>query len=297
MKILLKILRKLKVLNYINIHVKITLNSTPFKIPILKGLGLGHLDMSEVWMIEIIRILNKVKEGAFIDIGVNTGQSLLKAKSINKDLCYLGFEPNPNCVNYVEELIRSNGFTNTTIIPSGISNKAEILELNFYQKSPSDSSASLDENLRPSKKIHYRKAVQVVDFPIIENIIPKEVAIIKIDVEGHELFVLQGIQKLIAQKRPILLLEVLPVSTEKNTARLERQNLIEIFFKDNSYKIIRIKKDSKENIKYLDSIEAIGNHPNHSDSDYIVVPAELEARFIQASADMGYKQNIDKVLV
>lgn len=284
-------------MTYLNLHANLTLNSTTFKLPIIKGLGLSHLDMSERWMVEIIKVLNKVKDGAFIDIGVNIGQSLLKAKSINKDLHYLGFEPNPSCVNYVEELIRSNCFTNTIIIPSGISNTTEILELNFYQKWSADSSASLDRNLRPSKKILYKKAVQVVDFPMIENIIPEEVGIIKIDVEGYELFVLQGIQKLIMQKRPILLLEILPVSDEKNTVRLERQNLIEEFLKNNNYKITRIKKDSKGSLKYLDHIESIGNHPDIADSDYIVVPTELEAKFKRISADVGYAHKIDTVLI
>lgn len=59
----------------------------------------------------------------FIDVGVNIGQTLMKVKSIDKDILYVGFEPNPNCVNYVNKFIEVNHIENCTIYPVGLSEK------------------------------------------------------------------------------------------------------------------------------------------------------------------------------
>ena len=49
--------------------------------------------------------LLKKKNGAYLDIGVNIGQTLMKLKSVNPKIEYIGFEPNATCVHYVNKLI------------------------------------------------------------------------------------------------------------------------------------------------------------------------------------------------
>ena len=59
-------------------------------------------------MSEVIQRLFKLKSGAFIDVGVNLGQTLLKVAAIDPGRAYVGFEPNPACVDYVWKLIETN---------------------------------------------------------------------------------------------------------------------------------------------------------------------------------------------
>ncbi|GGB08498.1 FkbM family methyltransferase [Puia dinghuensis] len=273
---LVRVLRKARLLPYVNLTGKLQLDGKMFAIPILRGMGADNLHMSEIWMIEVIRIVRSLHGGSFVDIGTNIGQSLIKLKTVDSTANYVGFEPNPDCVSYVEELIRKNRFPHAVVIPVGVSNKTEILKLNFYDESLTDSSASLNENFRPGKKITHQKAVQVVDYGVIADVIPPDTGIVKIDVEGFELNVLQGIEPLIREKRPAILLEILPVYTPENTHRLQSQEGIEELFRKHHYRFFRIVKSNEGQLAYFAPIKgAIGIHSEISNCDYMVLPEEL----------------------
>jgi hypothetical protein len=64
------------------------------------------------WLTEIFKA---DKSWIVIDVRANICQTLLKLKSINKEICYNGFGPNPACVNYLTLLIEKNRFINTTL--------------------------------------------------------------------------------------------------------------------------------------------------------------------------------------
>ncbi len=157
-------LLKTKLLNYINITARKRLGEKKFKIPIIKGIGLVNMSVSEKWMIELIDNLLKIKNGVFIDAGVNLGQSLLKLKSVNPSVRYIGFEPNPACVFYIKQLIEINNFTKTTIIPIGLFNKNDLIEMDFYSTSEVDNAASLIKDFRQSQTIFNKQYVPVFSF-------------------------------------------------------------------------------------------------------------------------------------
>ena len=65
-----------------------------FIVPLAKGIGLANIMLEEKWMQKILSfILPQIKDDCFIDVGVNVGQTLLKVKSINFNINYIGFEP------------------------------------------------------------------------------------------------------------------------------------------------------------------------------------------------------------
>ena len=106
------------ILKKLNFTYTIHLNGKKFKIPVNAG---NRAVVVELWMLEILKLLLiDKKNSTFIDIGVNLGQTLLKVKSIVPKINFVGFEPNPACVNYLEELIRLNGITNCKIYPFGL---------------------------------------------------------------------------------------------------------------------------------------------------------------------------------
>ena len=266
---------KLGILDWFNVYSRITVNNKKFSVPVLKRLGFHNLWLSEPWMTELLLRLKPLFNGHFVDVGVNTGQTLIKTQAIFDAVNYLGFEPNPVCAYYSEELVKLNKFRNCHIIPVGINAGAEILKLNFYYADNTDPSASIVEQFRP-EAINHSKYVPVFDFDFIGKFLPEmHHSFLKIDVEGAELDVIKGLQPWLKQTRPIILMEVLPVYKKENEFRLTRQQMMESLLHGMDYKIARIQKETPVKLNELDEI---GIHANIDDSDYIIFPAEVKDR-------------------
>jgi FkbM family methyltransferase len=276
-KIVFRFLNKLSFLEK-KLNFNLILNDKKFKVPIVRGIGIENFYMSETWMVELLEKLLAIKQlGAFIDVGVNVGQTLLKLKSVTNRHQYIGFEPNPYCLSYLYELIELNNFRDDIIIPYGLSNEDNNIFLNFYYKNIVDSTSSIVPNFRPDQSIERKIYVQVRpmnEIKLIKDL--DEIAIIKIDVEGAEMEVIEGAKKTIESKRPVLIIEILPVYKEANLFRLDRQRNIEKIMKELNYKLFRIKKTSNNRLEGLSEIKEIEIHSNLDQCDYVFVPKELE---------------------
>lgn len=277
---LLRALNKLGLLAKLNINGKLILNNKTFNIPIIKLNGYNNLFMSEIWMVELLDQLvkNNNDDKKFIDVGVNIGQTLLKLRSVSDQMKYIGFEPNPLCVFYTNELIKANDSlkkSDITLYPVGISTENEVLTLNLYTENEMDSSASIIEEFR-EHEIKQKFNVPVFNTQTIDssNDIFNGVGIIKIDVEGAELEVLNSFNKVIERERPYILIEILPIYKEDNTFRLSRQNNIESNFKALNYSIYRIERTPQSTFSHLTKIESIGVHADLNQCDYIIIPNE-----------------------
>ncbi|MGZ8534062.1 MAG: FkbM family methyltransferase [Flavitalea sp.] len=250
------------------------INSKVYKIPLLGGNGEQNFIVHEEWMIEVLKKLTSLSDGAFVDVGINVGQTLLKIKSINPGINYYGFEPNPTCVNYVNRLIEANDLTRVAVFPVAISDTPKLAELNFYYDSETDSAASMVENFRPAERI--RKSVYIPCFPaeyVHHFISGHSVSIIKIDVEGAELEVLKGLSGFLIKSRPFILMEILPVYNNSNKDRLNRQIEIESILQDNRYKILRVIKMG-ESFSTFSLLTEIGIHDRQDWCDYVFCPEE-----------------------
>jgi FkbM family methyltransferase len=230
-------------------------------------------------MIDILRGLRPLFNGHFIDVGVNIGQTLIKVNAVFSDVNYIGFEPNPSCVHYVYELLRINKLEGYQIFPLGIGNKSEVLKLNFFSSDKSDSSASVIQNYRPNHVEDHFIYVPIFDIQAIRRFLPlKETSIVKIDVEGAELDVLLSLADWIKEFSPIIILEILPVYSSKNTTRLNRQLRIEDLFRSAGYKMTRILKEGKVRLELIDEI---GIHSSMENCDYIVFPGGIEKNLLE----------------
>jgi len=118
--IIIRGLKKFKFLPYLNLTGAIEINNKTFVIPVNGGLGFDNLFLSEPWMTRLLSRLRPFFSGAFVDVGVNVGQTLLKVYAVNERVNYIGFEPNPICNYYTQELIRLNRFEGCKLIPAGI---------------------------------------------------------------------------------------------------------------------------------------------------------------------------------
>ena len=100
-------------------------------------------------MSQILEKLLPERKGLFLDVGANIGQTLLKLKSIEPDVLYYGFEVNPACLFYLNELIKANKFTGTSIIPVGLSDRTGLASLHFFSKNADDATASALKQIKP----------------------------------------------------------------------------------------------------------------------------------------------------
>ena len=268
-------LSRIKLLKKLNLNSSVKINNSSFIIPIIKSNGKDNLTLGEKWMTPVLQKLLKAKKGSFIDVGVNIGQTLLKVKSIDKGIKYFGFEPNPTCIFYVDELIRRNKFTEVVIFPVGISDATGIVELNFYYEADTDSAASIIKDFRPWQKIYRRSYISCFTADNFNEFIDfSKVANIKIDVEGAELEVLRGFSECLEIARPNIIMEILPVYKKENTDRYERQLGIQEFLKMHNYKIFRIRKKASDEFSHFEPLEEIEIHSDIDLTNYVFLPCE-----------------------
>lgn len=266
-------IRKTGLLDRIAFNKTIKIKEQAIKIPVILGLS---CDLSETWMISLLSYLLTKKEGAFLDVGVNLGQTLIKVKGIESKRKYIGFEPNSTCVFYVKELIKKNQFQDCTIVPVGLFTEDSVLSLECISDSEVDSAASLIKDFRKNRVIHRKILVPVFRFQNIVSILNiDEIGIIKIDVEGAELEVVKSLYPVFNDYRPIVLLEVLPVYSNENTMRKERQEELEQIFEELNYLFLRVDKTDKNAFIGLKKIKNIGIHSDLNQCDYVVIPSEF----------------------
>ena len=247
----------------------------PLRVPLQFGAGWEHLRMAEVWLFEGMRRLLNGRPGAFVDVGVNVGHTLVKLKAIDPVREYVGFEPNPHCLRYTQQLIAVNRFTRCTLVPVGISNHTGIMKL--FMTPDADPSATIVEGFREPDR--YARAVPVPVFvgdEVLETLGVGEVAVVKIDVEGGELDVVEGLRRTLQHNAPYVFCEVLPVwdeQSEMGRFRLERQVRLQAVLAELDYVIFRIHFDAT-----VERLDEFGIHADMTRSNYVFVPrAELAA--------------------
>jgi FkbM family methyltransferase len=276
-----RMLRRTGLNDRINRTQGLTVGGRRFRVPVLGGL---KAYASEDWLIEVLRRLMSLRDGAFVDVGVNLGQTLLKVAAIDPARDYLGFEPNPTCVAYLGRLIAANGLSQCRVLPVGLSSGTGILRLSVYGND-ADSSASLVPGFRPGKRASAEKFVPVFtlgDLP--SDLIPDRVAIVKIDVEGAELAVTQALSPLLASQRPFMVMEVLPCYSPEYADRIARQAGLENLLAELRYDVLRIERDSAQRLTRLRTLDSIGIHDDLDLCDYVMSPREETPRVLDAFA-------------
>jgi FkbM family methyltransferase len=245
----------------------------PVRVPLEYGAGWEHLAMREAWLFRGIERLLPGRPGAFIDVGVNVGHTLLKVKVADPDRPYVGFEPNPQCLTYVQHLINANQFTQCTVVPVGVSNRTGVLKL--YLNPDVDPSATLVEGFREPDR--YRRSVLVPVFvgdDMLDRLDVEDVAVMKIDVEGGELDVMRGFERTLQRTKPYVFCEVLPVfdpQSEVGQFRIHRQRELIELLSDLGYNIFRVYVDDR-----VEELAEFGIHSDMTLANYLFVPnAEL----------------------
>ena len=185
------------------------------------------------WEPKIAKILTEnTKEGTCaIDMGAYIGTHTLSlVDAVGPKGKVYTFEPQPWAYNGILKTLEKNGIKNTKVYNVGLSSKKDTLRF----CSDSSGSSSICKERRPSKKVW----AEIYNIPVItlDSLNIKNISVMKIDVEGHELEALQGAKKTIIKSKPVIILEVWK-------RRGQRLKLITDFLSSINYSIKNISAD------------------------------------------------------
>lgn len=183
---------------------------------------------------EIDYLYETLKPGSvFVDVGANIGLFSLNASNIvgldGKVIAFEAFKP-----NYIKfnDNIKINNFTNIIAENKAISNQNSTIEILYNESEKNVGMASTYLKNFTSKELvecfsldHYLK----------EKMINK-VDLIKIDIEGGEFNALLGMNRILSELKPKVLIEINQVALE-NSGHSENE-IIELFKKYN-YKMLK----------------------------------------------------------
>ncbi len=171
---------------------------------------MAHDFFHEPFLTTVLKRSLSQRAGTFVDIGVNVGQTLIKVLALDPQRPYVGFEPQIGCCFFIDQFIRDNALNHMKVIPVALSNKNRLCPL--FSNSPFDEMASISGKIEVTgrERQHQEWVSARLGDDVIEEIGLKNIALIKIDVEGAELQVIQGLTRTLAIERPIVIFEVLP---------------------------------------------------------------------------------------
>jgi FkbM family methyltransferase len=182
------------------------------------------------------RVIQKyVKKGdVVIEAGSNIGsETVILSKLVGETGRVYGFEPNPYTFDRLKINVLINEQTNVYLSDVALGEKNDTIQFNIYPKgfcNPGMSSKYMATNI--TKKIDVKQ--QTLDSYATEHSIPK-IDFLKMDIQGAEIDLLNGAQKVIAQHKPIIF-------TEADRFCLDMKQLYEAFT-NLGYKVYLIEND------------------------------------------------------
>jgi FkbM family methyltransferase len=138
-----------------------------------------------------------------VDAGANIGYfTLLASRLVGKTGHVLAFEPNPSVYQRLLGNLQRNAVTNVTAVNEALSRTAGVLP--FYEGPSQHTGIS---SLRP---LEQASVVRQVRCRRLVDVVPAgpPVALVKIDVEGAELDVIDGMTEIIERDSPDIVVEV-----------------------------------------------------------------------------------------
>lgn len=144
------------------------------------------------------------KGDVFIDIGANVGcYSLIASKIVTETGKVYAFEPVNSIYNCLKKNVELNNLKNIVLEKKAIYNKRGVKDLYI---SLSDNMGMSSISTPVSNYIEKVNTITLDEF--IRNNKVNKVDFIKIDIEGAELYALQGMTNTIIQNKPVIIVEL-----------------------------------------------------------------------------------------
>jgi FkbM family methyltransferase len=208
----------------------------------------------------------------FLDIGANIGMTALHgARLVGESGRVIAFEPQPACCDRIRQCLDLNRIRHVQIQNVGLADKDSELVLKILGGGTimacfAVSGDGLD--IREEIRVPVRRGDEVVRGQIVGNLV------IKVDVEGYELFALQGLSETIDQRRPPIIAELSPAYLKRAGAD---ENQVLEFFKRHNYRGFHISLDKNGILDKprcaLRPVDRLVEH--HSLPDFLWLPNEF----------------------
>ncbi len=192
-----------------------------------------------------------VKEGmTVVDIGANIGYfTLLAAGLVGEKGTVFAFEPEPRNYALLTKNIELNGFKNVTPMQMAVSNKTGKVKL-FLARDPS--AHSLFRANETERKGDFTEFIRVDTVSLDEFFRGEDfhVDLIKIDAEGAEMIILEGIAQVISKNKNLIII------AEFNPSHLQNLGLSSQTYwnklKQFGYKFIYLINEDKQKLEIAD---------------------------------------------
>ena len=191
----------------------------------------AHLE----WM-----IANIASGSTFIDVGCATGATTLPiAKHFGGKIDVLAYEPARAARTLLVATLERNGLKNVSVRPFAVSDSVGSSRFCEYLPDPTDATpwlveaSSLDHEVKSDRPDHEVYVVEVVSLD--KDALPScntGSVVVKIDVEGFELCVLQGAIDLIKRKQPPFSIDI---HTDPHDARQTTEQAVRSFLETYHY--------------------------------------------------------------
>ena len=151
-------------------------------------------------------------QGCFFDVGANVGLYTWKVRDVCPLRKILAFEPDPANIQLLEKTLIEAKLQNLVIFKCALSNRGG--EVMFSQDRLTSATGCVSGNDKPwveqylngsSNEISVK--TETLDSVVRKNKIP---SLIKIDVEGHEIEVIEGGKHTLSEVKPLLIIESFP---------------------------------------------------------------------------------------
>ncbi len=143
-----------------------------------------------------------------VDVGAHKGGYLYWIRKwVGETGKVVAFEPQPVLSAYLSSIVQKMGYANVVIENKGVSSESGLFDLYIPNNGGlSSPGARLDPASGESDA--YRKVqIETVTLDSYFEKREKRIALLKIDVEGHELEVFKGAEKILEEDKPLLLFE------------------------------------------------------------------------------------------
>lgn len=231
-------------------------------------------------------LFNKNEEGTFLDVGGNIGLSTLGFRYLGfKNNEILIFEPDQNLIKTYLIPIKSKD-NKIKIYPFGLSNKNEsrFLYKAIYKNlqvhvNNSFSKKYIYEKIKnnyPLKYKYFKYRKTKYKLKIFDNInYKKKISFIKIDVEGYDHLVLEGMKNFLKKNCPIFLIEYNKSNFAKIWIKLKTKYRCYRFNIDNK----SFDEFSKKEVQGLEKGYIFDKKYNKNSLNFFLIPKKFKFKF------------------
>ena len=165
----------------------------------------------------------------FLDIGANSGYYSFYFASKFKNLKIKAIEPNLDAFNKFKNTLNRNKFKNIDVFNFALSNeekKAKMISMISHGHIHSNSTIRENTNESYNKSKVFETSLKIGDN--IFNFLNKKL-VFKIDAEGHEIYILQGLISNLSQNKCLILIEISDVKFGEVNEFLIKNNFKKVF--------------------------------------------------------------------